>query len=97
VWRDESPARPMGDLLGFILSSGFRRSVFDSLWLSQRFENLMLETKFLAERQMEPHALAICNSDVRVLSYACRKCCHLLHNSPNFQNYFDKRLDEKYL
>ena len=80
----------LGDLLGFILSSGFRQSVFDSLWLSQRFENLMLETKFLPVRQMEPHALANCNSDIRVLIYACRKFRHILYNSSNFRNYFHK-------
>ena len=96
------PDHGLGDLLGHLLSAWFWRSVFDRFWLSQRFEKLVLETKLLAERQMEPHALANCNSDVRVLSYACRKCCHLLHNSSNFQNptlrtIFDKGLDAQYL
>ena len=78
----------LGNLIGLLLSTECWRSIFDHFWLSQRFEKIVLETKFLAERQTGLHALANCNLDVWVLSYACRNCCHLLHNSSNFQNYF---------
>ena len=60
----------LGYPLGLLFSSEFRHSVFDHLWLLQRSERMVVQTKFVAVKHSDPHALTNCNSDVCVQSYA---------------------------
>ena len=54
----------LGDLLCLVFSTEFRHSVFNSLWLLQRSERMVVQTKFVAVKHSDPHALTNCNSDV---------------------------------
>ena len=70
----------LGDLLCLVFSTEFRHSVFNSLWLLQRSERMVLKYR-------NPHALANCNSDVWVQSYACLKQLCFFFNLFSFEMF----------